>query len=249
MKSRWLLPTHVAALLLGANLLTACASDNVAGSYSTGSSATVDGAVIGGVGGAAIAGVATNNAWYIPLGALVGAMLGGTVGHYYDQDSTVKQLAKQGVTVVKLGDIVEVIIPADLVLDPETNELLREATPMLDQIVALLNQYSDVNMAIIGHSDNVGSDDEQTNRSQIQAQAIMSYIWSHGVALPRLEYYGLGDKQTDASLKYTNGQAYNRHIDIVFWRKGSLSSLTGWFAGHNANCWTSYNPNDCDTQK
>lgn len=249
MKSRQYLLTRVAALALSTTLLAGCFNNDVPGSYSNAPSATVTGAAVGAAGGAAVAGVASNSAWYIPLGAVIGALLGGSVGHYYDQSNAIQQLAKQGITVVKLGDIVEVIIPADLVLDAETNELLREAYPMLDQVVAILNRYNDVNMAIIGHTDNVGSDDEKDNRSQIQAQAIMSYLWSHGVALSRLEYYGLADKQTVASLKYTNGQAYNRHIDIVFWRRSNPNALSGWFAGHNNNCWTSYDPSDCDSQK
>lgn len=224
-------------------MLTGCIpSKNVKGAYPPPAPGYAQGAGIGAVTGAAIAGV---NGGSVPLGIVTGALLGGAIGSYRDVEGAIKQLAAEGITVVRLGDIVEVVIPHDIVFDPETYDIKLEAQPILNQIVALLLQYKDVNMSVIGHSDNVGYDEDQAQRADLQAEAIMSYIWSHGIAIDRLNFYGVGPTQPDASMKYANGQSYNRRIVIAFWRKGPPGPLNPLLS-QDPDCWTKADPDDCN---
>jgi outer membrane protein OmpA-like peptidoglycan-associated protein len=236
-------------LLLCVGLLAGCLDNSrVPGAYPPSAPKAARGAGIGAVTGAAVAGLAMNNG-SIPLGMAVGAMLGAPIGSYSDTRGAIKSLALQGITVIHLGDIVEAIIPSDLVFDPETNQLNHTIYPMLDELVALLRQYGDVNMAVTGHSDNVGTDAARWQRSNLQAQAVMSYLWSHGVSLDQLNYYPVADSEPDASFKYANGQAYNRRVDIVFWRKGKPGPLSGLLVpASDYDCWTKSDPDDCDVR-
>ncbi|MFN7095936.1 MAG: OmpA family protein [Gammaproteobacteria bacterium] len=223
-------------------MLTACIpNQNVKGAYPPTAPAYAQGAGIGAVTGAAITGI---NGGSMPLGIAVGALLGGSIGAYRDDTGAIKQLAAEGITVIRLGDIVEVVIPHDIVFDPETYDIKRSAHSLLNQIVALLVQYKDVNMSVVGHSDNVGTDADQQTRSSLQAEAIMSYLWSHGIALNRLNFYGVGPTDTDASMNYANGQSYNRRVVIMFWRQGPPSPLNPLFT-QSPDCWTKADPDDC----
>lgn len=235
-------------LALGTSLVVSCAtsSSGVEGSYPTHAPrGAARGAAMGAVAGTTITGIATNGS--IPLGAAAGAMLGAPIGSYNDYKGAVKQLASLGITVVELGDVVEIVIPADIVFDPGGNEIQRSAEPIMNQIVMLLKQYGDVNMSVIGHSDNVGTDHDQAYRSNLQAQSIMSYIWSHGISSERLSYYGVGAQQPAASFKYANGQSYNRHIDLVFWRKGKPGQFSNLFSWQNSDCWMQADQDKCNT--
>lgn len=235
---KWLSPAFVMMLLL-----TACFSNkNVEGAYPPAPTDAAQGAAVGSVVGAT---TTTLNGGSLPLGLVTGALLGASIGSYRDVEGAVKSLNKAGITVVRLGDIVEVVIPHDLVFDPETYDLTHEAESLLNQVVALLQQYGDVNMSVVGHSDNLGTPSEQLKRSKLQAQVIMSYIWSHGIAIERLSFYGVGATQTTASLKYANGQAYNRRVVIVFWRKAPPGPLAPLLA-EDPDCWTKANPEDCN---
>ncbi len=234
------------SLLLCTGLLSGCLDNSrVPGAYPPAAPKAAAGAGVGAVAGAAVAGLAINNG-SIPLGLAVGAMLGAPIGSYYDSRGAINALALQGITVIQLGDIVEAVIPSDLVFDPETNQLNHTIYPMLDQLVTLLRHYGDVDMAVTGHSDNVGTDKERWQRSNLQAQAIMSYLWSHGVSLDQLNYYPVADTQPDASFKYANGQAFNRRVDIMFWRKGKPGPLSGLLIpARNHDCWTKIDPDEC----
>jgi outer membrane protein OmpA-like peptidoglycan-associated protein len=216
---------------------------NVQGAYPPPAPGYAQGAAVGAVTGAAVTGV---NGGSIPLGIVAGALLGGSIGSYRDDAGAIKQLAAEGITVVRLGDVVEVVIPHDLVFDPETYDIKRSAQPMLNQIVALLLQYTDVNMSVVGHSDNVGTDMDQQKRSELQAEAIMSYIWSHGIAINRLNFYGVGPTQSDATFNSANGLAYNRRIIIAFWRKGPPGPLN-ILLSQDPDCWTKADPEECET--
>lgn len=230
------------SIALMTSLLSACFPDkNVEGAYPAQPNGYAQGAGIGAVTGAAIAGL---NNGSTALGLVVGALLGAPVGSYNDTEGAIKQLASEGITVIRLGDIVEVVVPHDLVFDPENNQLTLNAQPLLDQVVKILVQYPNVNMSVIGHSDDLDVEDDQQTRSQLQAEAIMSYLWSHGIAINRLNFYGVGASETDASLKYANGQSYNRRVVITFWRKGDPGPINA-LLGENPNCWTNADPEHC----
>lgn len=223
-------------------LLSGCLPNkNVAGAYPTEPTGYAQGAGVGAVTGAAIAGLNNGSS---ALGLAVGALLGAPIGSYNDTEGAVRQLASEGITVIRLGDIVEVVIPHDLVFDPEASELTNQAEPLLNQVVKLLVQYPDVNMTVIGHSDDLDLEDDQMTRSKLQAEAIMSYLWSHGIAINRLNFYGVGATETDASLKYANGQSYNRRVVVTFWRKAEPGPINA-LLGENPNCWTSADPEHC----
>lgn len=234
----WSLIAIIALLTQG------CSTSNggVQGSYPPKAPKATEGAAIGAAAGAAAAGLSNTN---VPLGITVGALLGGAAGSYYDTQGLINQLQKQGITVVLLGDIVEVVVPNDLIFEPGGMEVQREAYSMLDQVVFLMKQYGDVQIAITGHSDVVGTNTQQVHKSYLQAQSLATYLWSHGINVERIHLFSAGSHQTAGSLRTVDGNGYNRRVDIYFWRKGLASPLKAFQTGTNADCWTSYDPSEC----
>ncbi|MAZ40424.1 MAG: hypothetical protein CMF49_09935 [Legionellales bacterium] len=232
-------------LILSSLLIQACSTSDggVAGAYPGKAPKYTEGASIGAVTGAAVGGFAGSS--NIPLGIVLGAMLGAPVGAYYDSQGLINQLQAQGITIVRLGDIVQVVVPNDLIFDLGGNEVQRDAYPMLDQIVFFLKQYGDVNIAITGHADAVGTNAEQIHRAYLQAQSLATYLWSHGINSERIKLYSAGNKQTTASLRTVNGNGYNRRVDLVFWKNEDASSFNAYTVGKKAQCWYKIEPSEC----
>lgn len=222
-------------------LLSACAPSPVPGAYPAKTPGYVQGAAVGTVTGTAIAGMTGSS---LSLGAVVGFFLGGAIGSYQDVKGAINQLASEGIQVIQLGDIVEVVIPSDLIFDPENADILRQADPLLNQVVALLRQYPNVNIAVSGHSDDIGSTQEQYRWSSVRSQAILAYVWSHGIPIERLSFYTVGSNSPDATFNTANGLSYNRRTVITFWRKAPPGPLNA-FKVTDPNCWTGPSPDDC----
>ena len=233
--TKWILIATIAFIT------QACSTSNggVQGSYPPKAPKYTEGAAIGAAVGATAAGLGNSN---IPLGVTVGALLGGSAGSYYDVEGLINQLASQGITVVRLGDIVEIVVPDDIIFEPAGMEVQRDAYSLLDQVVFLMKEYGDVQVAITGHSDVVGTNAEQIHKSFLQAQSLATYLWSHGINVDRIHLLSQGMHDTDASLRTVDGNAYNRRVDIYFWRKHQASPLKAYKTGTGANCWASYDP-------
>lgn len=181
------------------------------------------GVVVGGFTGAAT-GAAIGGTSAIPLGAVLGAILGGGIGALTDKTPATQQLEDAGIQVIQLGDIVEVILPADLIFEPNGTTVLRSAEPILDQVVDILNRFCQINIKVVGHSDVVGTNQQQVLQSKLQAQSVVAYLWSRGIPLDRMTFIGMGRHDDVATFNSVYGNGYNRRIEILFWRTVNSSA-------------------------
>ena len=95
-----------------------------------------------------------------------------------------------------------------------SDELLAESFPILDDIVASLEQQPTVRVRIEGHTDDYGDDDTNLLLSQKRALAVLNYVVDHGVAKTRLEYEGYGETRPVDSNGTTEGRARNRRVEL-----------------------------------
>jgi outer membrane protein OmpA-like peptidoglycan-associated protein len=84
----------------------------------------------------------------------------------------------------------------------------------LDALIKILNEYLEANVAIDGHTDNVGDPAKNKELSQKRANAVMAYLINKGIAAMRLTATGYGDSQPVADNKTKPGQAKNRRVDF-----------------------------------
>lgn len=93
-------------------------------------------------------------------------------------------------------------------------EPLPESYNELDNLVQLLNTHPTLEVAIYGHTDNVGSASSNLSLSEKRAAAIKNYLITKGIAATRLSSRGFGETQSIDSNDTEAGRARNRRTEF-----------------------------------
>lgn len=114
-------------------------------------------------------------------------------------------------------EVIKRLSHAATALEFETGKTIIKVTSygMLDEIVDLLNEYSDYYMDIEGHTDNVGSDESNQILSEGRANAVKEYFVAKGVASDRLVTRGMGESMPVATNATEAGKAQNRRVKMT----------------------------------
>ncbi len=215
---------HLSALtaaIVGAALLTSCAT--YTGQTSdpndpnrTGRGAAI-GAIAGAVAGAASGGDATERRQRATVGAAAGAAIGAGVGAYQDRQEAAlrRQMAGTGVEVERQGDNIMLNMPSGITFDFAKYDLKPQFRPVLDNLASTLNEYGQTRVEVTGHTDSVGSDSANQALSQNRANSVAGYLGSRGVANSRMIVSGAGESRPVASNDTDSGRAENRRVEIT----------------------------------
>lgn len=85
----------------------------------------------------------------------------------------------------------------------------------LDQNVATLKEWGDVDVEVAGHTCNIGTDEYNLGLSQRRAEAVRNYLISKGVSADRLSAKGYGESRPVVSNATREGRAQNRRVELV----------------------------------
>lgn len=85
----------------------------------------------------------------------------------------------------------------------------------ISKVAAMLKENPTVDVAIVGHSDNVGSLDANIALSERRAAAVLSALVNRGVTQSRLEAKGIGYLAPLQSNNTAKGRAANRRVELV----------------------------------
>lgn len=91
----------------------------------------------------------------------------------------------------------------------------QESYARMDEAVAVLNEYPDINVLIQGHTDAQGAADANQSLSQKRADAVMNYLVSKGIDGSRLSSSGLGEEYPIADNNTSAGRAQNRRVEFI----------------------------------
>ncbi|MFI5201093.1 MAG: OmpA family protein [Candidatus Kapaibacterium sp.] len=94
-------------------------------------------------------------------------------------------------------------------------ELRPESFAELDRVVRLLEDNPSMEIAIGGHTDNVGTAAINNALSQSRAQAVANYLVSKGISVKRLRVKGYGDTKPVASNDTDAGRQQNRRVEFT----------------------------------
>ena len=89
-----------------------------------------------------------------------------------------------------------------------------ESITSLKRLVKFLNENPNVNILIIGHTDNVGSAGYNQNLSLQRAKSVQDFLIEHGFHEGRVLVEGKGDKEPMVPNSNPENQALNRRITI-----------------------------------
>ena len=70
-------------------------------------------------------------------------------------------------------------------------------------------------VGIVGHNDNVGSDQFNQELSEKRANAVRNFFIVNGIGPDRLTALGMGEKDPIASNETPEGRAINRRIEFI----------------------------------
>lgn len=98
-----------------------------------------------------------------------------------------------------------------------TNEttILPESEPELQRLLKLLNEHPQLRIRITGHTDNVGSDQDNQILSEGRANSVRNYLIERGVDADRIEAEGKGESQPITTNDTEEGRAQNRRVEFM----------------------------------
>ncbi|MDF7811402.1 OmpA family protein [Hymenobacter sp. YC55] len=106
------------------------------------------------------------------------------------------------------------IVLNNLFFDTKQYELKPKSRTELNRLVGFMKQYPDVQVEVSGHTDDVGSDDDNLALSQNRAKSVYSYLVSQGVKADRLRFKGYGESKPLMANDSESHRQQNRRIEL-----------------------------------
>ena len=116
------------------------------------------------------------------------------------------------VPIISIG---ERIVLEGVNFETAKNALLPSAKKILDQVAASLAAYPTAQVAIHGHTDNVGGAKYNMKLSSGRAEAVKAYLVSKGIDAARITTKGFGFTKPIADNSTPEGRAKNRRIEFI----------------------------------
>ena len=150
-------------------------------------------------------------------GAVAGAVLGGALGLTLDhqEDEIRRALGGRGVEVENTGTELVVTIPESVTFDSGSSEIRLAALPDIYAVADSLARYPGSDVEVVGHTDDVESDDYNMDLSRRRALAVAEVLIDEGISPRRIVAYGKGATEPVASNFTGSGRAKNRRVEII----------------------------------
>lgn len=172
-------------------------------------------------GGAAIGAIAGQVIGRDGKSTAIGAALGALGGYVWSRQMEDKKrqmeaaTAGTGTQVSQTADNqLKLSIPNDISFASGKSDIQPRLKPILDQFAQGVNQQASMEVKIVGHTDNTGSDAINNPLSVRRAESARDYLVSRGVAASRISTEGRGSREPIADNAIEAGRARNRRIDI-----------------------------------
>lgn len=213
-------PKRVPVIAATALLLVACQTTNPYTQQPETSNATKGAAIGAAVGVAAglISGHSSRSRRKNALiGLGVGALAGGGVGYYMDQQEMKlrQELEGTGVSVTRVGDEIMLNMPGNVTFETNQSDISSRFYPVLDSVAVVLEEYDKTLVEVSGHTDSTGNDKINNPLSERRAASVASYLTSRGVIPQRIESYGAGSAYPIANNDTAEGRLLNRRVEIM----------------------------------
>ena len=197
-------------------VLAGCATEGPLGHRETGT-------IIGAVGGAVVGAMAydRNRSKGALIGAVGGALAGGAVGRYMDDQK--RDLEKNLSQEIKLGQARVEKLPNDIVRVTMTNQTAFETNSAqiksgfhstMDKLADVVVRYNKTSLTIVGHTDDVGTNEYNQKLSERRALSVAQYLEGKQVNSLRLAISGKGEAQPIATNNTEGGRQANRRVEI-----------------------------------
>lgn len=93
--------------------------------------------------------------------------------------------------------------------------LLPSSFPVLNDVIKVMMDHPEYKLAVEGHTDNVGNDEDNMILSEKRARAVGVYLISKGIEAERLDIHGHGETRPKALNDTEQGRQENRRVDFT----------------------------------
>lgn len=145
-----------------------------------------------------------------------GALAGGAVGNYMDQQEAElrRQLAGTGVGVTRVGDEIILNMPGNITFETDSADLKPGFFGVLDSVALVALEFDKTVVEVAGHTDSTGSAEYNQALSERRAATVATYLVNRGVDQQRILAFGRGLTQPIADNTTPEGRALNRRVEI-----------------------------------
>ena len=146
-----------------------------------------------------------------------GAIAGGGVGYYMDQQEAKlrKQLEGTGVGVTRDGDNITLSMPGNITFAVDSSDISSSFYEVLDSVALVLIEYGKTMVEVAGHTDSSGEAAYNQALSERRANSVADYLTSRKVKHERFLVVGGGENYPVASNDNPSGKQLNRRVEIT----------------------------------
>ena len=147
----------------------------------------------------------------------IGALAGGGVGYYMDQqDAKLRaQLRGTGVSVTKVGNQITLNMPGNVTFATNSSDISADFYDVLNSVALVLNEFDQTYVDVVGHTDSTGSLEYNRQLSERRADSVARYLKSQKVVSQRVLTSGMGPDSPIASNDTKEGRSLNRRVEII----------------------------------
>ena len=113
----------------------------------------------------------------------------------------------------------ETITLEDINFTSGDHHILSVAYPMLDSLAAFMRKEQALVVHITGHTDDVGSDEDNLELSVRRTKAVKEYLTNSGIAADRISVEGFGENRPKVANDTEEHRALNRRVEIKISQK------------------------------
>ena len=151
------------------------------------------------------------------IGAGVGALAGGAIGYYMDQQEAKlrTELEGTGVSVTRIGNNITLNMPGNITFATGSSNLSSSFFDVLNSVSKVLTEFDQTVVEVAGHTDSDGSAQYNQGLSERRAQAVAQYFRTQEIIEQRLIPIGQGESRPVADNTTTSGKQANRRVEIT----------------------------------
>ena len=160
------------------------------------------------------------------VGAAVGATAGALIGRKMDKAAAAaKEVEGAQVELVDVNGYpaVKVTFESGILFGFNSSTLSAEAKAALTEFAGVLKATPDADVAILGHTDNVGTEKANQSVSEKRAKAVADFLTAQAVPATQIkDVLGMSYNQPVASNETEEGKAQNRRVEVYMYASQAM---------------------------
>lgn len=139
-----------------------------------------------------------------------------------EEEDEAEEEETQNLQVDETDEEIRISLSADVLFDFDRAELQPEAADALGEVLALIQQYPEAAVTVLGHTDSLGSDVYNLRLSERRASSVLNWLLEHdGLDPTRVVVRGQGEAQPVApntrpdGSDNPDGRRENRRVEIT----------------------------------